>query len=405
MNEKVLYFMILFAMVGLSTAIPAYAEVTSLKTNALFYKGGSTISFSGAILDTDPPNVTILIFNPNGQFIALTSAIADSNHQFLATLDTSISDNQQKFSAKGNYNATAFVAQKENGKTVSFIFSPDGSPIPPSSPVSLTAYSRSSTEIDLNWSAPKNNGGSPVSGYLLERNDGAGFNPIQNTSSTSYPNTGLTPNKQYSYRVSAINSAGTSGPSNVATSATLAPSPQPAPQPTPQPTTQTPNSNIPNSTLSLDEIIKKRIEDAKRLQEILHGKTPGSPIPSNKQHNVNPKEMISVSDSANALQNQKPSGVPENNLNKNVFANFDIKYIVFPLISVVGVGIVVVIIYFRKKQKLASNLDTKPDVQQTIESTPEEPDDDAMLILKNRLVKGEITIEEFKILKDELSEF
>ena len=132
-----------------------YAEVTSLNTNAQFYKGNSKINFTGAVLDTDPPNVTILIFNPNNQFIMLASGIADSNHQFRIILDTGTPDSQQKLSIKGIYNATAFIAQKENGKTVSFVFSPDGSPIVPSPPTSLTASTRSSTEIDLSWLAPQ----------------------------------------------------------------------------------------------------------------------------------------------------------------------------------------------------------------------------------------------------------
>jgi uncharacterized membrane protein len=398
MNEKILYLLLFLSIIVSSTVIPAYAEVISLKTNAPFYKGGSTITFSGAILDTDPPNVTILIFDPNNNFILLTSGIADSNHQFQIMLDTSIPSNQHQLSVKGIYNATAFVAQKESGKTVSFVFSPDGSPIVPSFPTSLTASSRSSTEIDLSWSSPANNGGSPITGYMIERNNGTGFNPIQNTPSTSYQNTGLTPNTQYSYRVSAINSAGTSGASNVVTMTTLSSSIQ-----TTTSTTQTPNSNT-NSTPSLDELLKKRMEDAKRLQELLHGQTPNSTTSSNTQHNVNPVERIQVVDTANTLQNPKSTGVPENNLTTNGFANFDVKNIIYPVISLVGVGIVVFIVYFRKKQKLANpNINT--DTQQTVEPTPVESDDDyAMMIIKNRLAKGEISVEEFKMLKDELSE-
>jgi len=404
MKKNGLYLVALLSIIVTFTVIPAYAEVTALKTNAPFYKGGSKIYFSGTTLNTDPPNVTILIFDPNDKFVMLTSEIADGNHQFQVVVDTSIPDNQQKLSLKGVYNATAFIAKKESGKTASFVFSPDGSPIAPSSPTSLTASTRSSTEIDLSWSGPANNGGSSILGYKIERNDGNGFNLIQNTQSTSYQDTGLTPNKQYSYRVSAMNSAGTSDPTNIATTITLSSS-------TPTPPAQTPNSATDQgSGPSLDELLKQRLEAAQRLQELLHGKTSNSPTQptiSGKQQSVNLNESVGLGDTAPTnLEAQKSNGMPENNLTLGSFTNFDIKNILYPAISLVGVGIVVTILYFRKKRKLTSNtIKTPQEAQFTVEQTSEKQDDDyAMMIIKNRLAKGEITIDEFKILKDELSE-
>ena len=229
MNRYGLYFVVLLTVIVVSTVIPAYAEVTSLTTNTSFYKGGSKIYFSGTVLSTDPPNVTILVFDPTNKFILLSSGAADNNHQFQIVVDTSTSDNQQNFLLKGVYNATAFIATKENGKTVNFIYSPDGSPVAPFPPTSLTTATISSTEIDLNWVAPTNTGGANLYGYKIERDDGSGFNQIQNTQTTSYQDTGLTPNRLYSYRVSAVNPAGTSNPTNVATSVTLSPPAQTTP--------------------------------------------------------------------------------------------------------------------------------------------------------------------------------
>ncbi len=51
------------------TTIPAYAEVTSLKTDASFYKGGSQITFSGTVLPTDSRTITILIFDPQNNYL------------------------------------------------------------------------------------------------------------------------------------------------------------------------------------------------------------------------------------------------------------------------------------------------------------------------------------------------
>ena len=399
MTRQGLYLGVLLSVIVVSlTVIPAYAEVTSLKTNASFYKGGSKLYFSGTVLDTDPPNVTILLFDPTNKFISLASGTANSTHQFQIIVDTSTPDNQQKFSLKGTYNATAFIANKENGKTVDFTFSPDGSPVISSPPTSLTSSVASSTEIDLRWSSPTNTGGAPLSGYKIERDDGTGFNPIQNTQSTSYQDTGLIPSKLYSYRVSAVNQAGTSDPSNVATAVTLSP---------PTQTTSPPSSTTDqSSTPSLDELLKKRLEDAKRLQDLLNGKNSGSSSAPVHAQTIQLSEKIGMADVASNPEVQKSVSTPGNNLMPNGLANFNVSTVIYPIISLVGVGIVVSILYLRKKQKSSSNsIEVKKEtpVSEVIAEQKDE-EDQAMMILKNRLAKGEITVDEFKELKEELSE-
>ena len=386
-----MYFAMILTVIVASTVIPAYAEVTSLTTNTSFYKGGSKIYFSGTILDTDPPNVTILLFDPTNKFIVLSSGAADVNHNFQIVVDTSTSDNQQHFLLKGVYNATAFIATKENGKTVNFIYSPDGSPVPPFSPTSLTSSTLSSTEIDLSWTAPTNTGGANLYGYKIERDDGSGFNQIQNTQSTSYQDTGLTPNKLYSYRVSAVNPAGTSDPSNVATSVTLSP----PVTTTPPPSTTTDQSSSP----SLDDLLKQRLADAQRIQQLLHGQNPTpSGTTSGTQQTVKLSESMVLDDmGANVGAQKSDTGSA---------TKFDTSNILYPVISLVGVALVVAILYLKKKQKLFGNLHTKkeqPLIPVEVQPEPKE-DDHAMMILKNRLAKGELTIEEFKELRDELSE-
>ncbi|MDE1811903.1 MAG: fibronectin type III domain-containing protein [Thaumarchaeota archaeon] len=97
---------------------------------------------------------------------------------------------------------------------------------PPSAPQNLQASAASSSQINLSWSAPSNNGGSPVIGYMIERStdDGSTWNTIvSNTGSTSttFSDTGLVHSTTYTYQVSAINSAGMSVPSNTASATTL----------------------------------------------------------------------------------------------------------------------------------------------------------------------------------------
>jgi hypothetical protein len=97
-------------------------------------------------------------------------------------------------------------------------------PTVPQSPTSLTASTVSSSQINLSWSAPANNGGSPVTGYKIERssNGGSTWSLLSNTGSTptTYSDTGLTAGTTFTYRVSAINSVGTSSTSNTVSATT-----------------------------------------------------------------------------------------------------------------------------------------------------------------------------------------
>jgi uncharacterized membrane protein len=146
--------------------------------------------------------------------------------------------------------------------------------------------------------------------------------------------------------------------------------------------------------------------DAQRLQALLNGQNPSTPQSSPSiTHTVTLSEKVGLNDVSGKNGAQKSESASQNFPSIN-FANFDIKNILYPVISLVGVGIVIVVLYFKKKQK---NSNTVSPIQtsaiHSIEPASEEEDGDyAMTILKNRLAKGEITIDEYKTLKDELSE-
>ena len=77
---------------------------------------------------------------------------------------------------------------------------------PPTAPGNLAGSALSSTEISLTWTAA----GDPESGideYVVYR----GGNEIGRTSSRTYQDDGLTPDRQYSYEVSAVNGQGDEG--------------------------------------------------------------------------------------------------------------------------------------------------------------------------------------------------
>src|SRR5207253_5761785 len=99
----------------------------------------------------------------------------------------------------------------------------------PQSPTNVSANPSSSSQIDLGWTAP-NNGGSPITGYTVERSSDGGstWSVKSNTGSTAttYSDTGLSSNTAYTYRVSAINSIGTSSPSSTVSATTGATVPQ-----------------------------------------------------------------------------------------------------------------------------------------------------------------------------------
>ena len=96
----------------------------------------------------------------------------------------------------------------------------------PNGPTSLTANAISSSKINLSWIAPTNTGGTPVTGYKIQKRDscaGSFSTLVANTSNTNttYSNTDLVNGTCYQYRVFAINVVGTSMASNNVTATTL----------------------------------------------------------------------------------------------------------------------------------------------------------------------------------------
>ena len=86
----------------------------------------------------------------------------------------------------------------------------------------LSALTAGDAEISLSWTAPSSNGGASITSYKIEQSTTsatAGFNVTYGTGSTATSNTitGLTNGQAYWFKVSAINSVGTSTASAVQT--------------------------------------------------------------------------------------------------------------------------------------------------------------------------------------------
>src|SRR3989475_827983 len=104
--------------------------------------------------------------------------------------------------------------------------------VAPSPPSGLAATAVSSSQINLSWAPPTDNGGSAITGYMIERsaNGGSTWSTIVSNSgstATTYSDIGLMHGTSYTYRVSAINSVGTGSPSSTASATTLAVAPSP----------------------------------------------------------------------------------------------------------------------------------------------------------------------------------
>ncbi|MGI0088651.1 MAG: fibronectin type III domain-containing protein, partial [Nitrosotalea sp.] len=133
--------------------------------------------------------------------------------------DTTVTNGQTYYYKVSAVNSVGESLQSNEASVM-----PSGSSTSPQPPTGLAATAASSSQINLSWTAPANNGGSAITGYMIERStDGTTWSTIQsNTGSTAttYSDTGLTASTAYTYRVSAINSVGTSSPSSTASATT-----------------------------------------------------------------------------------------------------------------------------------------------------------------------------------------
>ncbi|QLH11829.1 hypothetical protein DSQ20_03720 [Nitrosarchaeum sp. AC2] len=113
-----------------------------------------------------------------------------------------------------------------------------------SPPIKLTATSTSSTQINLSWSPPSSTGNTPITGYKIEMKKDSGSYSVlvanTNSTSTTYSHTNLIANSKYTYKVYAINAAGTSTASNEVTT-------------------------IPTTTLKINPLGKLTIDEGKLL--------------------------------------------------------------------------------------------------------------------------------------------
>src|SRR5690242_10270690 len=172
----------------------------------------------------NPANAaTVSLVDPSGTTLVKSSAISSGT----ATLNVG----KYHFPISGTINVydnnNNVIASSPASVYGGDVYSVNISSTAPQSPTNLSATAISSSQVNLSWSAPSDNGGSAITGYMIERSQDNGNTwttiiPNTGSTSTTYSNTGLSPSTTYTYRVSAINSIGTSSPSNTAIATTIA---------------------------------------------------------------------------------------------------------------------------------------------------------------------------------------
>jgi len=189
-----------------------------------------------------------------------------------------------------------------------------------------------------------------------------------------------------------------------------APTPQPTQQPTPTPQpTSTPtstqqsslsdeeNENESDDELTIQEKIKERIEAVQKQKETQANPPPQTESGSTVDQTTTGESTATSDDTTMTGDKSGTTGI-----STPIDLGSNLLYVV---IGLGGAGAVAGDVY-GIKNKNRHDRDDKPVVkirEPSVKSAPSE-DDYALMILKNRLAKGEITIDEYNALKDALRE-
>ncbi len=99
---------------------PAFAEVIYLETDYAFYGKNDQIKFSGTVEKDSVGLVTIVIRDPTDKFVLLTQVTINPDNTFERKVMT-----EPKITVEGTYNATAFIINMTAGSMVSFDYALD----------------------------------------------------------------------------------------------------------------------------------------------------------------------------------------------------------------------------------------------------------------------------------------
>ena len=203
--------------------------LTSNPATVIASGGRVDITFNEALRTTNVPPVTAFRLEADGSPISIQSVhYRSSNEVASLVVSPTIKEDQTvtvSYTDPTSGDDTNALQDTDGNDVASFTVTATNNSTQaatrPSRPSGLTAsWTPGETEIDLAWTAP-NNGGAAITGYKIEwsANGSSGWTELEATTGnadTTYSDTGLAPDTTRHYRVSAINSEGTSSVSNVA---------------------------------------------------------------------------------------------------------------------------------------------------------------------------------------------
>ena len=212
------------------------SEGTSSTSNTISAQTGHTVVPTNLQADDiSPTSILLTWYAPSQTFGTITGytisqelapgiydTVTDtSNPQTSYTVTGLTTDKEYIYVVKARYNTGTSSAVSSSASATPTLESEPPSKFNVSSPpVSLTATAISPIQINLGWNYPSKVGGTPITGYRIDVKVGnANYITLQqdtDSSTRTYSHLDLTTDTQYSYKVYAINPAGTSGPSNEA---------------------------------------------------------------------------------------------------------------------------------------------------------------------------------------------
>ena len=160
--------------------------------------------------------------SPNGTSSSWSDLVANTNSTSTSYSHTGLSAGTTRHYRVSAINSVGTGAASRTANATT----DDAATTVPDAPTGLSATADGTSTIDLDWTAPSNDGGASITGYRIEvspNGTSSSWSDLvanTNSTSTSYSHTGLSAGTTRHYRVSAINSVGTGAASRTANATT-----------------------------------------------------------------------------------------------------------------------------------------------------------------------------------------
>lgn len=176
---------------------------------------GSSIALSWTASSTSGVTYVVTRTTPGSAPVTVASGLSGTTYTDSSSHTAGTTYYYNVYASKSGVNSF-------DSNTASVLFNGGTTTNPPAAPSSLSATAASTSQINLAWNASSTSGVT----YSVFRSTTSGFTASSSTqiktgvSATTYSDTGLTAGTSYYYLVEAVNSAGSSSPSNQASATT-----------------------------------------------------------------------------------------------------------------------------------------------------------------------------------------